>query len=186
MNTYGSEGPAETTQNALGRAGRILDLPQAWRDARVRLGVPMRCSAPLVGPLGQLVDSLRDRLHADHADTLCERRAGELQPITRGHAHVELIHNKLATPFPGELTPAEVGARTAMASLAERCVPSHLVWYSGAGTGAGTTAILAVALTGVPHACRGLHITLAAARMASLTEERAADVLATAERHLRA
>ena len=186
MNTYGSEGPAETTQNALGTVGRILHLPQAWRDASVRLGVPMRCSAPLVGPLRQLVDSLRDRLHADHADTLCERRAGELQPITRGHAHVELIHNKLATPFPGELTPAEVGARTAMASLAERCAPSHLVWYSGAGTRAGTTAILAVALTGVPHACRGLHITLAAARMASLTEERAADVLATAERHLRA
>ena len=101
MNTYGSEGPAETTQNALGTVGRILHLPQAWRDARVRLGVPMRCSAPLVGPLRQLVDSLRDRLHADHADTLCERRAGELQPITRGHAHVELIHNNLATPFPG-------------------------------------------------------------------------------------
>ena len=54
------------------------------------------------------------------------------------------------------------------------------------GTGAGTTAILSEALTGVPRACRGLHITLAAARMESLTEERAADVLATAERHLRA
>lgn len=183
-----SEGPDQTASAAVALPPPVaaVQLPASWTSVPLELQLPpMRASALLRGDLRTLVSRLSDDLHAVHDDVLCEEREGALRRISHMAPHTELINPRLATPYPGDLTEDELGMRAAMAKIAQ-CRPHTLRWVANEGTGARTTAALVVTLTGVAHVCRGLHVSVAAARAAGLTEASARDVLATARSHVEA
>jgi len=110
---------------------------------------------------------MRAELHHKFPIQLKEEKEGKLQPVAREIApHVELLNPNFATPWPDSLTPKECETRQEMQQLLIQCKADHIKWVTGSGTGMNTTTSLVVQLAGLPHACRGMHITIAATRAA--------------------
>ena len=162
FNTYGSCGPFEGV---------------TWRSTELKLylytGVPWRASAPVTGPLGDLAKWVTRKLHSEFDWELHEYKDdGQWKPVTRQiPPHIELINPSLATRYPHPLTAEEIRTRTEMQLLIQRCELSHVEWMSGWGTGRNTTAVLALWFQGLPHACRGIHMTVAAMRVATASSD---------------
>ena len=51
-----------------------------------------------------------------------------------------------------------------MQQLLSKCKADKIKWITGSGTGMNMNTSLVVQLAGLPHTCRGMHITLAATR----------------------
>ena len=124
------------------------------------------------GTLSRNVMALREHLHQKCEGPLHEEDKGTKTPIIRPDPpHIELINPKMAVPYPKALDEEDMADRQLMWNLAGKCRPSHFTWLEGGGTGEGTTATFALALTGRPHLCRGLHISVARARRTRITDE---------------
>ena len=128
---------------------------------------PWRASVPITGPFERFVLDVRAELHRKFPIQLKEENQGKVQPVARQiEPHVEVINPKVATKWPESLTPKECETRQEMQQLLSQCKADKIQWVTGSGTGMNTTTSLVVQLAGLPHACRGMHITLAATRAA--------------------
>ena len=143
-----------------------------------------RASVSVEGILGEEVLALRSHLHEVCSEVLCEGPPDARRNIIRNDVpHVELIDPRETAAWPADLPAADEAVRADMLALAHRCRPSHLAWFEGGGTGANSTSVFALAFKGLPHACRGLHISIAAARNHTLTATGRDDVTRAALRY---
>ena len=128
-----------------------------------------RASAPIGPPLRDLVVELRTRLHMAFPQQLTEWQNGYQVPVARPiPPHVELVNPRYITAYPDPLTQEERDLREQTRVLISRCQSTRIDWLAGSGTGHNTTATLALIYDGPTKACRGMHTTLAAARVRTL------------------